>query len=97
MVDQVVPLQPMEKHTRQDIHTAACGGPQAGAGGCALREAAAHGEPTLEQGYPEGRGRPRAGAQIEREEGAAERSCYGLTAAPALLRGEEVDGSGMLE
>lgn len=46
MVDQVVPLQPMEKHTRQDIHTAACGGPQAGAGGCALREAAAHGEPT---------------------------------------------------
>lgn len=46
MVDQVVPLQPMEKHTRQDIHMAAFGGPQAGAGGCALREAAALGEPT---------------------------------------------------
>lgn len=36
----------MEKHTRQDIHTAAFGGPQAGAGGCALWEAAALGEPT---------------------------------------------------
>lgn len=44
-VDQVAPLQPMEKHTKQDIHTAACGGPQAGAGGCAPREAATHGEP----------------------------------------------------
>lgn len=50
MVDQVVPLQHMENHTRQDIHMAACGEPQAGAGGCVLREAAAHGEPTGKAG-----------------------------------------------
>lgn len=49
LVDQVIPLQPMEKHTRQDIHMAVCGGPQAGAGGCVVREAAAHGQPTQEK------------------------------------------------
>ncbi|KAM9644687.1 uncharacterized protein ACIBXB_012890 [Morphnus guianensis] len=31
MMEQVVPLQPMEDHTRADIHTAAHGGPHAGA------------------------------------------------------------------
>ncbi|KAK4810779.1 hypothetical protein QYF61_008751, partial [Mycteria americana] len=39
MVRQVVPLQPMEVHSGADIHPAACGGPQARAGGCALKEA----------------------------------------------------------
>lgn len=36
---QAVPLQPMEDHTRADISTA---------GGCAPREATAHGQPTQE-------------------------------------------------
>ncbi|GAB0206332.1 hypothetical protein GRJ2_003178200 [Grus japonensis] len=49
MVTQVVPLKPMEVHGGADIHPAACGGPHAGADGCALKEAAAGGEPTLEQ------------------------------------------------
>ncbi|KAK4806141.1 hypothetical protein QYF61_001064 [Mycteria americana] len=49
MVRQVVPLQPMEVHSRADIHPAACGGPHAKASGCALKEAAACGEPMLEQ------------------------------------------------
>lgn len=38
MVKQVVPLQPMKDHGRADIHTAACGGPPATAGGHALNE-----------------------------------------------------------
>lgn len=41
MVEQFVHLQPTEDHARQDTHTAA--------GACALKEAAAHGEPTQEQ------------------------------------------------
>ena len=49
MEKQVVPLQHMKNHTGADIHTAAHGGPYAGAGGYALKEAAAHGDPTLEQ------------------------------------------------
>ncbi|KAK4810457.1 hypothetical protein QYF61_004237 [Mycteria americana] len=49
MVKQVVPLRPMEVHVRADIHTAACGGPHTRAGGCAMKEAAAHGEFMLEQ------------------------------------------------
>ena len=32
MVRQAVPLQPMEEHSGADIHTAAEGGPHAGAG-----------------------------------------------------------------
>jgi len=39
---QAVPQQPMEVHGRADIHHAACGRPHAGAGGCALKEAAVH-------------------------------------------------------
>ena len=39
MVMQVVPLQHMEVHGGADIHPAAHGGPHAGAGGCALKEA----------------------------------------------------------
>jgi len=42
-------LQPMDGHSRADIHTAACGGPHGGASGCTLKEAAAHGEPMPEQ------------------------------------------------
>ncbi|KAK4810940.1 hypothetical protein QYF61_013348 [Mycteria americana] len=38
MVKQVVPLQPMEVHSGADIHTAACGGPHARAGGYAPKE-----------------------------------------------------------
>jgi len=49
MVKQVVPLQPMENQTRADIHPAACGGLYAGAGECALREAAALGKPMQER------------------------------------------------
>ncbi|KAK4810792.1 hypothetical protein QYF61_008764 [Mycteria americana] len=49
MVRQVVPLQPMEVYGGADIHPAARGGPHAGAGGYALKEAAARGEPTQEQ------------------------------------------------
>ena len=36
-------------HAGADIHTAARGGPHAAAGGCVLKEAAAHGKRTLEQ------------------------------------------------
>jgi len=51
-----------ESNTGADIDTAACGGPHASAGGCSLKEAAAHGEPmqeqtvapTLELTFPEG-------------------------------------------
>ncbi|KAK4828361.1 hypothetical protein QYF61_026022 [Mycteria americana] len=46
-------LKPMEDHSGAGIHTAAHGGPQAGAGGQALKEAAAHGEPMLEQRFSE--------------------------------------------
>ncbi|KAK4806858.1 hypothetical protein QYF61_012587 [Mycteria americana] len=49
MVMQVVPLQPMEVHSGADIHTAAHGGPHAGAGGYALKEVAARGESMLGQ------------------------------------------------
>jgi len=42
-----------EDHAGADIHTAACGGHHTRAGGCALKEAAAHGEPALEQVCPE--------------------------------------------
>lgn len=49
MEEQVVPLQPMKDHSGADMHTAAHGGPYAGAGGYALMEAAAHGDPTPEQ------------------------------------------------
>jgi len=35
MAMQVVPLQSLEDHTGTDSYTAACGGPHAGAGGCA--------------------------------------------------------------
>ena len=41
MVMQGVPLEPMEDHGGADLHTAACGGPHARAGGCTLKEAAA--------------------------------------------------------
>lgn len=43
-MEQIVPLQPTEDHAREDIHTATCGKPRAAAGGCALKEVAAHGE-----------------------------------------------------
>ncbi|GAB0193692.1 zinc finger and BTB domain-containing protein 5 [Grus japonensis] len=49
MMKQVVPLQPMKDHIGADLHTAAHGGPYTTAGRCALKEAAAHGEPTQEQ------------------------------------------------
>ena len=49
MVMQVVSLRPMEDHGGVAIHTAAHGGPHDGAGGHVLKEAAAHGEPVLEQ------------------------------------------------
>ena len=42
-------LQPMEDNAAADIHAAELGRPHAGAGGDVLKEAAAHGEPTLEQ------------------------------------------------
>jgi len=42
-----------EDHNSADIHTAACRGPHARTGRCALKEAAARGEPTLQQVYPE--------------------------------------------
>ena len=53
-VKEVVPLQPMEDHIGADIHNAVHGGPHATAGGYTLKEAAAHGGPTLEQCVPEG-------------------------------------------
>ena len=43
----------MEEHVAVDIHTAACGGPHAGAVGYALKEAASCGKPMEEQ--PSGR------------------------------------------
>lgn len=46
MVTLVVPLKPMEVPVRTDIYTAAHRGPHAGAGGCVLKEAVAHEEPT---------------------------------------------------
>jgi len=46
---QVVPLQPMDVHSGAHIHTAAHGGRHAGADICDLKEAVAHGEPTMEQ------------------------------------------------
>jgi len=49
MVRQVVPLQPVKVHGGADRHTATHGGPQARASGCALKEAAAHRDPMLEQ------------------------------------------------
>ncbi|KAK4824529.1 hypothetical protein QYF61_016109 [Mycteria americana] len=42
-------LQLMESHAEADIHTVARGGPHVGASGCALKEAAAHGDPIQEQ------------------------------------------------
>jgi len=49
MVEQVVPLQHTKDHARQDINTVVCGGLHTAAGGCALKETAARGEPTQEQ------------------------------------------------
>jgi len=49
VVRQVVPQQPMEVHSGADIYTSARGGPHAGAGGSALKEAAAHRDPIQEQ------------------------------------------------
>ncbi|PKU42447.1 hypothetical protein llap_7247 [Limosa lapponica baueri] len=45
VVKQVVLLQLMDDHSGADIHTAACGEPHTGAGGRALKEAAAHEKP----------------------------------------------------
>jgi len=39
----------MEDNAGAAIHTVACGGPHAAAGGYALKEAAPHGEPTQDQ------------------------------------------------
>ncbi|KAK4823955.1 hypothetical protein QYF61_008341 [Mycteria americana] len=49
MVMQVVPLQPMDSQSGADIHTVAHGRPHAAAGGYALKEAAARGEPMHNQ------------------------------------------------
>ena len=49
VVTQVVSLQSMEVHSGANIHPAACEGLHTGAGGCALKEATAHGKPTQEQ------------------------------------------------
>ena len=46
MVKQVVPLQSTNVHSGVDTHPAACGGPHAGAGGCAPKGDAVHGGPT---------------------------------------------------
>ena len=43
------PLQPMEDNSGANIHTSVCGGPHAAVGRYALKEAAAQGEPMLEQ------------------------------------------------
>jgi len=51
LVMQVTPLQSMEEHSGADIHTMSHGGPQAGAGGYALKEDAARAEPTREQAF----------------------------------------------
>lgn len=45
MLDQAVPLQLMLYYVREDINTAAIGGPHTTAGGYGLKESAAHGEP----------------------------------------------------
>jgi len=49
MGKQVIDLQPVEDYAGADIHPAAHGGPHATARGCALKEAAAHGEPMEEE------------------------------------------------
>lgn len=49
MVEQAVPLLYMEDHIGADLHTAACGGDYAEAGGCALKETSACGESSKEQ------------------------------------------------
>jgi len=49
MAKQFVSLQHKEDHVRADTHPAAHGGPHDRAGGHALTEAAAHGEPMQEQ------------------------------------------------
>lgn len=49
MVTQVVSWQLSGVHEGADIHTTGYGGPPATVGGCALKEVAACGEPTLEQ------------------------------------------------
>ena len=77
MVTQVVPLQPMEDHAGADIHTAARGGPHAGAGGYALKEAAACGEPMQKQAP----GRTRDPMERGAHTGA------GLLAGPVTLQG----------
>ncbi|PKU43616.1 hypothetical protein llap_6074 [Limosa lapponica baueri] len=46
--------QPIKDHDRADIHPPACGGPHAGLDGFGLKEAAACGDPILEQSAPEG-------------------------------------------
>ena len=54
MVTQVVPLQSMEVHSGMDIYPAACGGPHAGEGGCALKEAATPWRPHAETDFLSG-------------------------------------------
>jgi len=49
MVKQAVLLQPMVYHGEADLHAAAHEGDHSGAGGSALKEAVARGEPLLEQ------------------------------------------------
>lgn len=46
LVGEGCPLKPMEYHVGADVHTAVHGGPHARAGGCVLKEAASHGDPT---------------------------------------------------
>lgn len=51
MMMQVAPLQSMDDHTGEDIHTAVYGGSHAAAGGCALKGTSAYGEPMQEEAF----------------------------------------------
>jgi len=80
-----VALQPVENHAGADIHTSASGGSHTRANGYALKETEVHGGSTLEH-TPDSHCGPWRGAHTGArekcvEEGAAERSCYGLTTA----------------
>lgn len=76
---QYFPAAYGEDYGGADTHIAAHGGHHTGARGYALKEAAAHGGPMLDQVYPEGQqlmGMIHVGREKCEQEGAAERSCY---------------------
>lgn len=83
--EEIVPLQHTEITSGVEIHLVAHRGSPTGAGGCALKEAAAGGEPRLEQVFPTLK-------QRKSEKGTANIKNYESTARPIPLPSAPLGG-----